>query len=160
MKVPIDYPGPGNQMAIYSTGEGHPDVTVATYKPKEGQMNSGVPVFDLYPFGPLYVFFSGDAESVCFITSCLLGENERPCLGTDGEGRDGICPMRLYVWRSETRELELVREDVPCGSVLLADGQTLAWPRPGEVCIGDPADCMKTRCHAVPAEDAGGGAGK
>jgi hypothetical protein len=153
-------PGPGGLLAIYSSGEGHPDVTVAKYTPAEGQKVSGVPVFDLYPFGPLDVFFSGDAGKIFFITSCTLGESKRPCMGPDGEGRDSTYPLRLYEWRSDTKALMLIRQDVPFGGVLLSGGEVLAWPLPGKVCIGDPSDGKKTRCHAVPAEEADGGAGR
>jgi hypothetical protein len=137
-------------LVISSTGEGHPDVTIARFDSKEGYRKWGAPEFDLYPFGPLGVRFPGGSD-LWFLTPCRLGERPRPCIAVDHlDSYDAGYPCRLYRWSAAGRSLRLVRRRVPMRVDLDPRTGLMVWPRPGKVCFGDPDRPRTAVCRGLP----------
>jgi hypothetical protein len=139
-------PGPDNLLAIYSVGEGHPAVTVARYTAARGQEKVDFPELSLYPFGPLEIGFTADARRIQLTTPCALELPGNPCEAAALSETEPA--FRLYSW--EGGVLSLVRADLPPNVVALADGHTLAWGEPGQVCVAESTRFPEKRCWPLP----------
>jgi len=139
-------PGPGNWVALLSSGEGHPNVAFAHYDLQKGQRPAPGPKLDLYPSGPIEASFSKDGARILLATPCPLAERpERPC-----EDVPDDAPWRLYAWSIPQRALALVRAGLPADVTPSPKGDTLAWPEPRRVCVAPLAEPGKPSCFPVP----------
>ena len=132
--------GPGELMATFSSGEGHPGVNVVRWTPSE-QAPVGLPSLDLYPHGPLEVRFGSGAGSVWLQTPCDL-HRERGC-------REVPEGDRVYRWDAEEPEvLVLVHEGIPAGTAYDPVHDRFGWVQGGALCwaaVGETPTCVTPR---------------
>ncbi len=127
--------GPAELVELVSSGEGHPAVDVVAWSPTTGpQRDVGVPAFDLYPFGPLYVRFTEDPQTLLLETPCDLRE-QRPCFTKVNERDDQS--VFLFRWR-HGEGLQLLQRDLPPGATYAPLHDRWAWPTADGIAIGDP----------------------
>ncbi len=134
--------GPGDLLAVYSAGEGHPGVLLTRFTPGGPQKNFAFSV-DLYPFGPLEVAFL-KSGALMLLSPCQLGAAERPCAGIPDTAPTGA--YRL----SAEGELSKRIMNVPLGAATAWDGKRLAWGQGDEVCVSTPSDPKSKRCFTLP----------
>lgn len=140
--VQVD-PGPGDLVAVLSESEGASDIRLTRYTEGTAPREDASPVgFELFPSGSVRTAFSRDGARWLLTTPCALERAERPC-----EGVEDDAPWRLYTWHLAERRLTREREGLPAGVGVSSEGR-LAWPEPGRVCVGDPAE--RKRCQPLP----------
>jgi hypothetical protein len=141
--------GPGQLLAVYSAGEGHPGVQIVRFGPKQPQKEAA-PAVDLYPFGPLTVFFRGDAAAVYLRSPCRLdAAKARPCVGVPEDAPQRWFRQALPSGRIEPQAVS------PAGAVPSPDGAWLAFQRGRETCVARRGAPSTPRCRAPagPSQD-------
>lgn len=140
--------GPDHQLAVYSSGEGHPGVNVVRWTPK-AQTAVPLPPMDLYPFGPLRVVFGAEPGPIWLQTPCDL-RVERGCMAVNE--RDEPSPEFVFRWEPGQAEAwQVVHEGVVPGAVFDAVSQQFAWVANGELCVGKGFGA-EAACVAVPVD--------
>ena len=125
-------PGPGNWIAIYSSGEGANDLTLSRYDPQTGQAKDAGPDLTTEPPGALSARFRPDGSRVDIIAQCPLGPRRPPCFDRREPAR-----WRLYSWPLRGGPLTLERRDLPPGAEADPRKDRFAWTRGNTVCVGD-----------------------
>ncbi len=137
--------GPGDLVATYSAGEGHPGVTVVRWTPEE-QADIGLPPLDLYPYGPLDVRFGADPDELYLQTPCDL-RLERGCVATAELDEP---PEFVFRWSAESpATLEAVHEGLPSGTTFDPVAQAFAWVEEGALCRSERPGAP-VRCSPIP----------
>jgi hypothetical protein len=134
---------PGEQLVLYSAGEGHPGVTVTPFNLERGQQSEDLPTLDLYPSGPMEAY-PRTGGGVFFTSPCRLEQPaKRPCEGT----REGD-PWYLYLWSDGrmTRLTQIRSSTVPDPS-----GSRLAWLDERGLCLKGLRDSTEPEaCYRIP----------
>lgn len=135
--------GPAGLVAIYSVGEGHPDLLISRLTRRGQEEVPTRPSFSLYPSAAAEVTFALSEPVAWLTTACPLeraNEMNHPCFTEDGVSidEDGA-PWNLYRWREGSTELERLSEGLPAGTVAGPRGERMVWSRGRCACIGDQA---------------------
>jgi hypothetical protein len=123
-------PGPGDLLAVQSSGEGHPAVDLIRWTPL-AQEAVRTPNIDLYPYGPAHPSF---AEGRLWLhTPCDLREPR----GCPNDGIGGRAPTFVFTVQPDTDAPVLHREGVPAGLAYDAVHDRFGWAEGEQWCVGD-----------------------
>lgn len=138
--------GPNALLALHSSAEGLFALSIVRYGLTTGQDDTPLPALVLEGSSAVRVSFAADGSRIDLVSPCVLdGNPPPPC-----ENPEGQAFWRLYSRTTNGGPLRLRATDLPPGATADPKQARFAWPKDGEVCLGNPRE-SPAKCASAPA---------